>query len=136
MNRVQLREDIITAFNESALHELCDALEIEYEALNGHTLRDRVGVLIGTLERKQRLAQLVEAVVTKRPSLAQRYAQWGSAASVAPEGVDLSWLDQVAGGKGPPIEEPPTMTWESQTFSAQEDEAKGQKEKKIDREES
>ena len=104
MNRVQLRDDIVINFNEAELRQLCQRLDVEYETLRGNTHRDRISVLIGKLERDNRLPELVEAMVEKRPYLAQRYADDLSNPQDSPSEEDrLNWLDNI----DRPIEEPP-----------------------------
>jgi len=110
MNRVQLRDDIVINFNEAELHQLCVQLELDYDALRGKTHRDRVSVLIGKLERDNRLPDLMEVMAQKRPYLAERYAADPAEPPDSPSEEDrLTWLDNV----DRPIEEPPTMRWDT-----------------------
>lgn len=110
MNRVQLRDDIVINFDEAELHQLCQRLGVDSDALSGKTHRDRISVLIGKLERDNRLVELVEMMVEKRPYLAQRYADDLTDRSANPTEEDrLNWLDSV----DRPIEEPPTMRWDT-----------------------
>lgn len=41
-------------------------------------------------------------------------------------GEDLSWLDQIAAGEGPPLEEPPTMSWPEAESAQEEDIVEGE----------
>lgn len=122
INRVQLRDDIVIAFNEEELEALCRRLRVAYDDLSGNTQRDRASVLIGKMERARRLPELVAEVVHQRPFLHDKYAAYLQVdrPDVA-EDDQLGWLDQIAGGMGAPIEEPPTMRWDTET-SNQEDE--------------
>ena len=110
MNRVQLRDDIVINFNEAELRQLCKRLDVEYDALSGKTHRDRASVLIGKLQRDNRLPALIELMMEKRPYLAQRYADEQTNAPASPTEEDrLNWLDNM----DRPIEEPPTMRWDT-----------------------
>lgn len=127
INRVQLRDDMVVAFNEEELAALCRRLDVAYAQLSGNTQRDRAGVLIGKMERLGRLAQLVAEIVQARPHLRSRYhdflAQERPLTPPAPDDEErLSWLDKIAGGAGAPIEEPPTMRWDTEV-NQQEDDA-------------
>lgn len=110
MNRLQLRDDIVINFNDEELRQLCVQLELAYASLPGSTLRDKTSVLIGKLERTNRLQALVDAIVAKRPHLAQRYDQQQIEPPAAPtEEERLNWLDNIER----PNEEPPTMRWDT-----------------------
>ncbi|HEX6387490.1 MAG TPA: effector-associated domain EAD1-containing protein [Anaerolineae bacterium] len=113
MDPIQLRDDLVTAFNEAELAQLCSRFGLTYDTLPGNNQRDKVAVLIGTLERRGRLRQLVKEVAAERPHLAARYQRYLHPGSDRKED-HLSWLDQIAAGQGAPIEEPPTMTWDSE----------------------
>ncbi len=110
MNRVQLRDDIVVNFNDAELRQLCERLELDYDALRGRTHRDRASVLIGKLERENRLGELVQMMTEKRPYLAQRYTDELTDEPAGPTEEDrLNWLDDM----DRPIEEPPTMRWDT-----------------------
>lgn len=110
MNRMQLRDDIIINFNDDELQQLCNQLGVSYASLPGNTQRDKASVLIGKLERTNRLQALVDAVVAKRPYLKKRYAELRDDPPVTPtEEERLDWLDNM----GMPNEEPPTMRWDT-----------------------
>lgn len=122
INRVQLRDDIVIAFNEEELDALCRRLGVAYDDLSGNTQRDRASVLIGKMERERRLPELVAQVVQERPFLHEKYTAYLQVErpDVA-EDDQLGWLDRMAGGEGAPIEEPPTMKWDTEATN-QEDE--------------
>lgn len=74
----KLKEDLVDAFNEEELAELCENLQaaleedrIEYqlglEVVGGDNLPDRAGRLIGWSERRGVLPYLVEAAIAARP---------------------------------------------------------------------
>lgn len=112
MDRAKLRDDLIAVFSEDELQVICRRLDVPYERLGGKTKEDKSVSLIGWLERNGRLPDLLVELVRERPHLRSRYAAYLPAAGK--ENVpDLSWLDRVAGGEGPAIEEPPTMRWDS-----------------------
>ena len=112
MNRIRLRDDVITAFNEDELAQLCSRFGLSYDALPGNSQRDKVAVLIGMLERRGRLRELIREITAERPHLASKYDAYLSP-EAAGEEERLSWLDQIASGMGAPIDEPPTMKWKS-----------------------
>ena len=119
MDRVQLREDILTVFNLEEFQALCHRLGIEYEQLRGKTQRDKAALLIGTMERNGRLPELVQEVVRERPHLEETYGAYIAIEAAAPEDP-LSWLDRLAQGEGPAIEEPPTMRWQTERIEEEE----------------
>ncbi|MCB8928766.1 MAG: hypothetical protein H6652_24440 [Ardenticatenaceae bacterium] len=121
MDRVQLREDILTVFNLEEFQALCHRLGIEYEQLRGKTQRDKAALLIGTMERNGRLPELVQEVVRERPHLEETYGAYIAIEAAAPEDP-LSWLDRLAQGEGPAIEEPPTMRWQTERIEEEENE--------------
>lgn len=112
MNRIQLRDDLVTVFNEEEMRTFCPRFGLAYDALRGKGQRDKVGVLIGYMERNGRLPELISEMLKERPHLAAKY---GQNRQPNPETADsrLSWLDEIAAGYGPAIEEPPTLKWNS-----------------------
>jgi len=122
MDRIQLRDDLLTVFNLEELQLLCRRLGLDYDRLRGQTQRDKAGLLIGTMERNGRLPELVQEVVRERPHLEEAYGAYIAIEAAAPEDP-LSWLDRLAQGEGPAIEEPPTMRWNTEiTEDEEEDE--------------
>ncbi len=119
MDRTQLRDDMVSLFNEAELQVICRRLDVPYERLGGKTQTDRTVSLIGWMDRNGRLPDLVAELVRERPHLRQQYAAYLPAPK-AESDVDLSWLDRVAGGEGPAIEEPPTMRWDSDVHKLDE----------------
>ncbi len=121
MDRIQLRDDLLTVFNLEELRLLCRRLGLEYDQLRGKTQRDKAGLLIGTMERNGRLPELVQEVVRERPHLEEIYGAYIAIEAAAPEDP-LSWLDRLAQGEGPAIEESPTMRWSTEITEDEEDE--------------
>ncbi len=121
MDRKQLRDDLLTVFNLEELQLLCRRLGVAYDDLRGKTHRDKAGLLIGTMERSGRLPELVQEVVRERPHLEETYGAYIAIETAAPEDP-LSWLDRLAQGEGPAIEEPPTMRWNTEVSEDEEDE--------------
>ena len=113
MDRLKLRDDLLTVFNQDELQALCRRLGIDYDQLRGKTQRDKAGILIGTMERNGRLPELVQEVVRERPHLDEVYGAYIAIEAAAPDDP-LSWLDRLAQGEGPAIEEPPTMRWDTE----------------------
>ncbi|MCA9918718.1 MAG: hypothetical protein KC445_12240 [Anaerolineales bacterium] len=120
MDRLQLREDILTVFNLAEIQALCRRLGLDYDQLRGKTQRDKAGLLIGTMERNGRLPELVQEVVRERPHLEESYAAYIAIEAAAPEDP-LSWLDRLAKGEGPAIEEPPTMRWQTEIHEEEDE---------------
>lgn len=115
INRVQLRDDLVIAFSENELKTLAAQLDIPYESLHGKTQRDRFTVLIGRLERQNRLPELVLGLVMANPNHKTRYeAYLESAAPGKLSDYESTFLIDLSQGGGPPVEEPPTMTWDTQ----------------------
>ncbi len=112
LNRVQLRDDLMRAFSENEFNHFVQQLGIQYNSLRGENLRDRATVLIGKMERTQRLSKLIDALVAERPTLQSRYAAY-LGIEIQPEPTEedrLDWLHKM----GLPNEEPPTMKWDSE----------------------
>jgi hypothetical protein len=121
MDRVQLRNDLLTVFNLEELQALCRRMGVGYTDLRGQTQQDKAGLLIGTMERNGRLPELVQEIVRERPHLEESYGAYIAIETAAPEDP-LSWLDRLAQGEGPAIEEPPTMRWQTEIHEEEEDE--------------
>ncbi len=121
MDRKQLRDDLLTVFNLEELQALCRRLGLRYDQLRGKTQRDKVSLLIGKMERNSRLPELVQEVVRERPHLEEIYGAYIAIETAAPEDP-LSWLDRLAQGEGPAIEEPPTMRWQTERIEEEENE--------------
>lgn len=121
MDRKQLRDDLLTVFNLEELRLLCRRLGIEYDQLKGNTQRDKAGLLIGTMERNGRLPELVHEMVCERPHLDEFYGAYVAIETAEPEDP-LSWLDRLAQGEGPAIEESPTMRWDTERIEDEENE--------------
>lgn len=119
MDRVQLREDILTVFNLEEFQALCRRLGLAYDQLRGKSQRDKAALLIGTMERNGRLPELVQEMVRERPHLEATYGAYIAIEAAAPEDP-LSWLDRLAQGEGPAIEEPPTMRWKTEITDKEE----------------
>lgn len=125
INRVQLRDDLVVAFTENELETLSEQLEISYASLHGKTQRDRFTVLIGRLERQNRLPDLVLALVLANPNYKERYAAYLE--STVPGKLstyESTYLLDLSQGGGSAVEEPPTMTWDTRV-SNEKDEDEG-----------
>jgi len=119
MDRTQLRDDMEALFSEAEFQVICRRLDVPVERLGGKTQADKTVSLIGWMDRNGRLPDLVVELVRERPHLRQQYADY-LPVPTADSDVDLSWLDRVAGGEGPAIEEPPTMRWDSDVHKLDE----------------
>ncbi|MCP4422034.1 MAG: hypothetical protein GY805_35925, partial [Chloroflexi bacterium] len=100
-------------FNLQEFQALCQRLGVEYAGLRGQTQQDKAGILIGTMERNGRLPELVQELVGERPHLDKTYGAYIAIETAAPDDP-LSWLDRLARGEGPAIEESPTMRWDTE----------------------
>ena len=121
MDRVQLREDLLTVFNLDEFQLLCRRLGLAYDGLRGQSRQDKAGILIGTMERNGRLPELVQEMVRERPHLEETYGAYVAIETAAPDDP-LSWLDRLAQGEGPAVEEPPTMRWDTERFEDERNE--------------
>ncbi len=119
MDRIQLRDDLLTVFNIDEFQALCRRLGLEYAQLRGNSQADKAGILIGTMERNGRLPELVHEVVRERPHLDETYGAYIAIETAAADDP-LSWLDRLAQGEGPAIEEPPTMRWNTEISKDEE----------------
>ena len=119
MDRFRLRDDLVTVFNLAEMATLCQRLGLMYDELGGRSQRDKAGSLIGMMERNGRLPELVQEVVRERPHLETVYGAYIAIETAAPEDP-LSWLDRLAQGEGPAIEEPPTMRWNTEITEDEE----------------
>lgn len=124
INRIELRDDLVIAFTENELKSLCRKLDIPYDLLHGKTQQDRFGVLIGRLERQNRLPELVLALVTANPNHTAKYkAYLEEKLPGRLEESSASFLLDASKGSGPAIEEPPTMTWNTQVVNPDDKES-------------
>ncbi|HRQ40638.1 MAG TPA: hypothetical protein PLD25_22205 [Chloroflexota bacterium] len=96
MDKVQLLNDISNSFDEAELKEICFRLQINYGHISGANLPDRARELILYLERRTRLPELVQVVVTLRPALRPAYAAY-----LAEHGLSAT------ASPAPPSEPPP-----------------------------
>ncbi len=114
MDRVQLRDDLVNVFSAEELQALCRRLDVTYDGLGGKTLSDKATSLVGLMARNGRLTDLIVEVIRERPHLRHAYAEYLPEPSL--DESKLDWLDRLAAGEGPAIEEPPTMRWDSDSF--------------------
>ena len=122
INKLQLRDELVLTFNESELKKLSAQLNIPYDSLRGKTQRDRFGVLIGRIERLNRLPELVLALVAANPNYKLQYGDFLE--KTLPGQLDESGAElliDISKGGGPIVEEPPTMTWETQVGQKKDD---------------
>jgi hypothetical protein len=113
MDKQQLRQDLLTVFNEQEMAAFCARLGFSYAQLGGSAAADRVSSLIGRMERNGRLPQMVAEMVRERPHLEPMYHTYLNSQNASTQDK-LGWLDRLAAGEGRIIEEPPTMSWDSQ----------------------
>ncbi len=94
MDKVQLLNDISNLFDEPELKEICLRLQINYSHISGANLPDKTRELILYLERRSRLPELVQVVVTLRPALQPSYAAYlaehGLSATITPTSPSFS----------------------------------------------
>ena len=112
MNQGQLLRDLTLTYDDVGLQKLSTSLQVNYDFLPGLTIQDKARALIAYLERRERLPDLVEALIVERPSLKVRYQ--APKEDVPPEPTDnLSWLEELTLGGGTALEELPTLKWSS-----------------------
>lgn len=112
MKKQQIHQDLSTHFSTDELVLLAGRVGVNFSTLGGKTLPDKAGSLISKVERNGRLTELVYWMVQAKPSLRVTY-QAQLQREPAPKDSRLEWLDSLAAGEGPAIEEPPTMRWDS-----------------------
>lgn len=112
MDRQQLSQDLATHLSAAELAALAGKLGVEATSLGGKSQADKAKSLIGKAERNGRLPELVYWLVQAKPQLQPTYQSYLAAQS-GPKDARLAWLDSLAAGEGPAIEEPPTMRWDS-----------------------
>lgn len=112
MNLQQLHQDLVKHFSTYELASLCDSLAIDYESLGGKTLSDKAAILLNRVNRNGRWPELLRLIIQKRPQLQATYQPY-LPTQTAVKDAHLAWLDGLAAGEGPAIEEPPTMRWDS-----------------------
>ena len=78
MSKAQIRHLLNEYFSESEFRELCFDLEVPYDELGGRGKSEKVMELIGYLERRERLAELIELGQMLRPN-----ANWPSTAAAS-----------------------------------------------------
>jgi len=66
--RVKLRQNLVAAFNDSELRDLCFDMNVDYESLNGENKADKARELIGFCERRQSVPDLVARCRDLRPN--------------------------------------------------------------------
>lgn len=64
----QIRDGLVTHFDDSELRDLCFDLGIDYDTLSGENLADRARELILHHQRRQQLNKLIERCKLLRPS--------------------------------------------------------------------
>lgn len=94
------------SLSDAELSELCRRFGVAFGAFPGNTKRDKIREFLGFVRRQGRMAGLAEVTVAIRPDLSDAIA--GLYESKEHE---LSWLDQVAGGEGQPLDSGLTWRW-------------------------
>lgn len=112
MNLIQLHQDLEKHFSAEELAGLCQQLAIPYDSLSGKTVSDKAASLLNKVNRHGRWAAFLGAMVQQKPQLQASYKRYLPEATAVKE-AHLAWLDSLAAGEGPAIEEPPTMRWDS-----------------------
>lgn len=120
MDRYQLHADLVKNFTGAELSRFAGRLGVNYEQLGGKTPDDKAGSLIGKMERHGRLPELIYRLIQEQPHLQPAYDSY-LRTEEGPRDAYLEWLDGVAAGQGPAIEEPPTMRWDSGKHSLEDE---------------
>lgn len=106
MDPLQLLDIVDTYLSEAEIRELCRRFGVSYSAFPGNSKRDKAREFLGFIQRQGRMAGLAEAMVALRPDLNTAIAQLFESKE-----EELSWLDQVAGGEGTPLDSGLTWRW-------------------------
>lgn len=106
MDPLQLLDIVDTYLSEAEIREICRRFGVSFSAFPGYTKRDRTREFLGFIQRQGRMASLAEAIVALRPDLNAAIAQLFESKE-----SELSWLDQVAGGEGMPLDSGLTWRW-------------------------
>ena len=112
MDRMRLRDDLVAHFSAEELALFSARLGISFTNLGGNDVSDKAVSLIGKMDRDGRLLELVYLLLQEEPQLRAEYQTFLEAEAAA-RNERLEWLDRMAAGEGPAIEEPPTMRWDS-----------------------
>jgi hypothetical protein len=67
--RVKLRRNLVAAFNDSELRDLCFDMNVDYESLSGENKADKARELIAFCERRQSVPDLVARCWELRPKV-------------------------------------------------------------------
>lgn len=90
MDRLKLLNFIRAKFDDNELHDLCFALNIDYDSLSGDNKAAKARELVAHCERRERLAELTQA--------AQRLATAGHSPTARPGGSAFNQSGQVVLG--------------------------------------
>ncbi len=94
--KTNLYDVLVTCFNEEELRQLCFAIEIEYDDMQGHGRRGKARELILFCERHRRIPQLKEQIRKERPHvsvLAHDEERWPSEVRAFPIwGIPPKWF--------------------------------------------
>ncbi len=110
MDKVQLLDDLAGKFSTSELSELCFTLGVDYEDLGSGGKRSQALAFIAYMERRDRLPELQQAMVNKRPQLAEAYHLSPSPPTQSenmPPPVTTSTPQQPVADPPPPEKQPP-----------------------------
>ncbi len=116
MNQAQLLRDLTLTYDEEGLRNLSESLQVNFNFLVGLTNQDKARALMSYLERRERLGELVEALVAERPSLSERYLVESPPPPKPDTADNLSWLEDLSYGGGQALEELPTLKWSESVF--------------------
>ena len=67
--RMELRQNLVAAFNDSELRDLCFDMNVDYESLNGENKADKARELVAYCERRQSVPGLVAKCQELRPKV-------------------------------------------------------------------
>ena len=112
IDRVLLRNHLLTVFNNKELQVLANRVGIGFDQLGGQSIADKAGSLIGFVDRNGRLSELILEMIKERPHLELFYASHLAQFRQKPH-PEEDLLARWAAGEGEIIEEPPTMRWDN-----------------------
>ncbi len=94
----------IARLEKAEFEAFCAQFGVDGEALDGRAQAERASEFVMFMMRHGRLPEVTAALPGKERETLSQTAELEAA---------LGWLDDIAAGKGSPLEEPPTVAWSS-----------------------
>jgi len=103
MDRSQL-QNRIAKLEKAEFEAFCARFGVDGRALDGRTQAERASEFVMLMMRRGHLPEVTAALPREEQETLSQTTELEAA---------LSWLDDIAAGKGTPVEEPPTAAWPS-----------------------